>query len=172
MAQTPTPIVERYETCTFAGGRGDASLRGMPPGEPERLAPIFSAIDPWARLGYRPEGLLRYLGTNERGAPRYAVIVGHEVVGAVGLRLNWLKGPYLQFLGIVPDYQNSALGSAVVNWLAGEARAAGERNVWVCATSFNTAALRFYLRHGFEPVAEIDQLLTDDTSEVLLRRRL
>ena len=104
MREAPLPV-ERYETDFFGDGTGAVSLRPLPPGEPQKLGPLFAAIDPWARLGYPAEALTSYFGTLEKGAPRYAIMAGHEVAGAVGLRLNWLRGPYVQFLGILPQYQ-------------------------------------------------------------------
>lgn len=168
----PPPPVERYAVELFGGGRSEVTLRGLPPGEPVRLGPLFAAIDPWARLGYTPDALSAYFGTLEKSAPRYAIMIGNEVAGAVGLRLNWLRGPYIQFLGILPPYQKRKLGSALLAWLAHEARRHGESNIWVLASTFNDDALRFYEANGFVRTGEIADLVAPDTAEVLLRRRL
>jgi ribosomal protein S18 acetylase RimI-like enzyme len=171
MSNPPLPV-ERYETELFGGGRSDVSLRGLPPGEPVRLGPLFAAIDPWARLGYKPEALAGYLATIEKSAPRYAIMVGNEVAGAAGVRFNWLRGPYLQFLGILPAYQKRKLGGAFLAWLVHEARRHGEQNVWVLSSTFNDGALRFYEANGFVRTGEIPDLVAPDTAEILLRRRL
>ena len=169
MSQPPSPV-ERYETELFGGG--EIALRPMPPGEPQRLGPLFAAIDPWARLNYKPEALTAYLATLEKSAPRYAIMAGNDVAGAVGLRLNWLRGPYVQFLAVLPEYQKRKLGSAFLAWLAHEAKRHGEQNVWVLASTFNEDALRFYQSNGFERTGEIPDLVAQGTAEVLLRRRL
>lgn len=171
MSQAPSPV-ERYDTETFGGGSHEVGLRGLPPGESLRLGPLFANIDPWARLNYSGDALAGYLATIEKGAPRYAIMIGNEVAGAVGLRLNWLRGPYLQFLGILPAFQKRKLGSAVVAWLAHEAKRNGERNVWVMASDFNADALRFYEAHGFVRSSEIADLVGPGTKEILLRRNL
>jgi ribosomal protein S18 acetylase RimI-like enzyme len=171
MSQAPLPV-ERYETELFAGGRGDVTLRAMPPGEPQRLGPLFAGIDPWARLGYKPQALATYLGTLEKSAPRYAIMAGNEVAGAAGIRLNWLRGPYVQFLGILPEYQNRKLGRAFLDWLGFEAKRHGEPNIWVMTSTFNAGALRFYEANGYQRAGEIAELVAPNTAEVLLRRRL
>ncbi len=53
-----------------------------------------------------------------------------------------------------------------------QARAAGDRNLWVCASDFNAAGIMFYERHGFSRVADLDGLVRDGRTEVLLRKRL
>jgi ribosomal protein S18 acetylase RimI-like enzyme len=168
----PSQPVERYETELFSGGRTELSLRGLPPGEPQRLGPIFAAIDPWARLGYKADALSAYLGTLEKSAPRYAIMIGNEVAGVAGIRLNWLRGPYVQFLGILPQYQKHKLGTAFLAWLVHEARRHGEQNVWVLASTFNADALRFYEANGFERTGELADLVSPGTAEYLLRRKL
>lgn len=169
MSQT-TPPVERYEADLFGGG--DVTLRALPPGEPQRLGPIFAGIDPWARLGYKAEALSGYLGTLEKTAPRYAIMIGNEVAGVVGVRLNWLRGPYIQFMAVLPDYQKRKLGSAFLAWLAHEAKRHREQNIWVMASTFNDGALRFYEASGFERAGEVPDLVAPGTVEVMLRRRL
>ena len=95
----------------------------------ERLGTAFAAIDPWAAYGYPSAALSKFLSAVEPGAPRFALQVGGEVAGAAVIRTAWLRGPYLQFIGVTPAHQNSGLGSAVLDWMEREARAAGERNL-------------------------------------------
>jgi diamine N-acetyltransferase len=164
--------VERYEPGHFTVNGIDVGLRGLPPGEPQRLGPLLAAMEPWSRYPFRGDALAAYLSGIERGAPRYAIMAGNDVAGAVCIRLNWLRGPYLQFLGILPAYQKMKLGSAVLQWLEREARHNSEKNIWVCASDFNDGALRFYERNGFQRTALLEGLVTDTTAEVLLRKRL
>ena len=172
MSQAPAPLIERYDTSTFGPGRSDVALRSLPLGEPERLGPLFAAMDPWAELGIGAEALAIYLARIEKSAPRYGLMSGHAIAGAACVRLNWLYGPYLQFLGITATHQGQQLGSTFLNWLASEARTAGERNVWVCASGFNSRALKFYQRHGFLPVGQLDGLVKEGVPEYLLRLKL
>jgi diamine N-acetyltransferase len=171
MSQAP-PYVDRYDPGTFGIKDVDAGLRGLPPGEPERLGPLFAAMEPWTRYQYRPEAITTYLSGIERGAPRLAIMAGNEIAGAVCIRLNWLRGPYLQFIAVLPPFQKMGLGAAMLDWLAQEAKHNGEKNVWVCASDFNLGAIRFYERHGFVRTAVLDGLINADIAEVLMRKRL
>ena len=81
--------------------------------------------------------------------------MGDHLAGLVGLRLNWLRGPYLQFLGIVPEFQSAGLGKLVLNWMEHETRIGSAHNVFVCTTDSNEKAIAFYKRHGFRKVGEL-----------------
>lgn len=136
------------------------------------LAPHFAAMEPWSRYPFTALALARYLAAIEAGAPRYSLSAGGVLAGALALRLNWLRGPYIQFLGLLPSAQNKGLGAAVLGKIIEDAREAGERNVWVAAAHFNARAVRFYEAHGFVRTALLEGLVQDDMDEVLLRKRL
>jgi ribosomal protein S18 acetylase RimI-like enzyme len=90
--------------------------------------------------------------------------------GVVSVRDPWLKGPYLELLALLPPFQNRGLGATLIGWLEGEAVANGVRNLWVCASSFNVRALRFYERHGFARASVLPGLVAEGYDEILLRK--
>lgn len=136
------------------------------------LAEIFAAMEPWSRYPIAATALAAYLGSQEPGAPRFAIKAGDQTVGVAGLRLEWLRGPYLQFLGLVPQAQGFGMGGLVMAWLEREARAGGARNLWVCASAFNDGALAYYEARGFTRATQLPDLVADGIDEVLLRKRL
>lgn len=136
------------------------------------LGAAFAAINPWAGYPYPADAVEAYLGAREPGAPRFAIHIDGALAGAIGIRLNWLRGPYLQFLGILPDFQRRGLGEKSLAWFEGGARAQLERNLWVAASDFNADAIRFYERHGFERAALLEGLVDDSKTELLFRKRL
>lgn len=136
------------------------------------LAADFARMPPWSEYPYPAEAIAAYLDTVELAAPRHAIHSGGVLAGAVGIRLDWLRGPYLQFLGILPSHQGSGTGRAVLAWFETEARRAGSRNLWVAVSDFNGGAIRFYERHGFRETARIDGLVQDGKIEILMRKRL
>lgn len=138
----------------------------------QELGEAFAAMSPWRDYPLPASALARYLSQDEPGAPRFCIIARGEVAGATGLRRNWLRGPYLQFLGVLPAYQGRGLGAAVLDWMEQDARAAGEGNLWVAASDFNAGAIRFYERGGFHATARLDGLVRDGKTEVLMRKRL
>jgi ribosomal protein S18 acetylase RimI-like enzyme len=136
------------------------------------LADALACMPPWSVYPVPADGLFRYLTAAEPGAPRFALTLGDELAGVAGLRLNWLRGPYLQMLAVLPAHQGKGLGQLVLDWMERDAQVKGEHNLWVCASAFNANALRFYERAGFQRTATLDGLVSEEIAEILLRKRL
>jgi GNAT superfamily N-acetyltransferase len=136
-----------------------------------RLAEAVAAIDPWARLGTGSERMLTGLTVEDPHVCRRRIVVDGEDAGLVVVRYPWLFGPYLNLLAVLPAYQRGGLGAAVIAWM--EAEVAGySRNLWLCASSFNAAALAFYAAQGFARVGDLPDLVAPGFAEVLMRKRL
>lgn len=153
-------------------GSPSITYEAMTPADADVLAHALAAIDPWARYAYTPAALNDYLAATEADAPRFSISVDGKLAGAVGVRSNWLRGPYLQFLGILPACQHQGIGARTLIRFESEARAARAQNLWVATSDFNTRALAFYERHGFSRVAVLDGLIGPGAAELLLRKRL
>jgi GNAT superfamily N-acetyltransferase len=134
------------------------------------LAEAIVAMPPWSVMRYSADALTRFLAAPDGGVSRYLVQVGGEQAGAVSVRYPWLKGPYLELLALLPPFQGRGIGSAVLGWFEQEGLRLGARNLWVCASSFNTSALRFYRHHGFRPAATLAGLVAEGYDEMLLRK--
>jgi ribosomal protein S18 acetylase RimI-like enzyme len=161
---------DRYELPLAEGGV--LTVHPLPASQAEPLATAFAAIDPWASYRYPASALAAYLAKQEPGAPRFLLSVNNAVAGAIGLRVKWLHGPYIQFLAILPAFQRRGLGRIVLAWVEAEARANNGRNLWVAASEINADAIRFYERHGFAQTARLDDLAYDGRTEILMRKRL
>jgi diamine N-acetyltransferase len=173
MAQTG--VSGRSEMIVLpSGAKGEpvVTLSAVSDTAAKALGAGFAAIDPWARYPYPASALEAYFVAQEPGAPRYAIGSGGETIGALGLRLNWLRGPYIQFLGMLPGKQSRGLGGRVLGWVEADARNQGARNIWVAASDFNAGAIRFYERHGFTRAADLEGLVRDGKTEVLMRKRI
>lgn len=137
------------------------------------LAGRMVAMDPWRRYAtYTADGLARYLGHVEPDAPRFLLFQADAAVGAFGVRHAWLRGPYLQFLAVLPEAQRRGVASAVLGWLETDARARGERNLLVLTSAFNAPALKFYERAGFVRVGPLADLVADGITEIMLHKRV
>lgn len=159
-----------YDLAPGAANR--VALAPIPSNEAHPIAAAFAAIDPWAIYGYAPAQLAAFFSTSEPSAPRFALYADGDIAGVVGLKLDWLRGPFLQFLGILPASQGKGLGSSVLAWIEQEARRGAHRNLWVTASDFNVRAMSLYIGRGYEQVARLDGLISDEHAEILFRKRL
>ena len=104
------------------GTRSAVILEPLRPSEATALGHAFAAIEPWSKYPYPAAALASYFADGDHSAPRLALSIDGVTAGVVGLRLNWLCGPYLQFLGLLPTYQSLGLGAMALAWIDAQAR--------------------------------------------------
>ena len=134
------------------------------------LAAAIVAMPPWSAMDYPADAMARFLAMTSDGGSRYLIEIDGAEAGAVAVRHPWLKGPYLELLAVLPPFQRRGIGAGVMSWFEQAGRGLGARNLWVCASSFNDGALRFYQRHGFRPAARLPGLVAESYDEILLRK--
>jgi GNAT superfamily N-acetyltransferase len=149
---------------------GAARLEPLEPSACPGLAGAIAAIEPWSVMAYPAERLAAFLASPDQAVSRYLVRAEGMEAGVVSVRSPWLKGPYLELLALLPAAQGRGIGSTIMAWFEQTALDQEARNLWVCASSFNVRALRFYARHGFEPIATLPGLVVDGYEEILLRK--
>jgi len=162
---------QSYILPAIADGRRP-TLGPLPAEAAHPLSAEIAAMHPWREYPYPVEAFYRMLTAHEPGAPRFAILLEEEIVGVCLIRTAWLRGPYLQFLALVPRAHNLGIGGALLAWLESEARRAEERNLWVAASQINPGAIRFYERAGFTKVADLENLAYEGYMEFLFRKRL
>lgn len=136
------------------------------------LGPQFATVGPWKHYGASPEQLTASFCDATGGNRPFAIFAGDAIAGAIIVRDPWLIGPYLVFLGILPEYQGQKIGDCVLRWFEAEARRGGKRNIWLCVTGINADAQRFYRTHGWEVAATLPDLIRDGDDEIMMRKRL
>lgn len=150
---------------------GRVALKRMTDADAEALGTGLAAIDPWRRLNYSADALAGYLTRDDPAANRLSIYADGALSGVVAIREPWLRGPYLELLGLLPQAQRHGIGAIVLDWFEAEAPA-GAANLWVLCSDFNTEALAFYERHGFRRAFAIDGLVREGSAEILLRKLL
>ncbi|MFM8330589.1 MAG: GNAT family N-acetyltransferase [Candidatus Methylumidiphilus sp.] len=147
-------------------------LRPMTTAWAEPLGARLAAIDPWLKLGYSAATLARYLAADTPQRLALAVLDGDRPAACLTIRPDWLRGPLLELLAVLPDSQGIGLGQALIDWLVLETRQQSQYNLWTIGSAFNESALAFYRRQGFEQVGTLPGLIMAAESEVLLRLRI
>ena len=141
-------------------------------GEAMELGQRFAELEPWRSYNSAATSLSEFLAAQEDGAPRYGIHCNEKLAGAMCCRTNWLRGPHLQFIGILPETQKQGIGACILDWLESTAAASGGRHVWIMVAERNHDARRFYERHGYQVTAAIPDVVQDGMTELMLRKRL
>ena len=132
-------------------------------------AALMAASDPWLTLGYGFEDLLRMVRLP--GRERYVAHVDGQFAGFLLLNLHGTFAGYIQTIGLAPQCRGSGLGAQLVAF-AEQRIFRDHQNVFLCVSSFNHAARRFYQRLGYAQVGELTEFLVAGHSELLLRKTI
>ena len=123
--------------------------------------------DPWLRLGLDMDRCLRILKLDSRepwGLWQAGVLQG--------FLLLCFEGPfvgYVHLLGVAPQARGRGLGRQLLNH-AERLVFARSHNVFICVSSFNEGARRFYAGQGYLEVGRLDNYLVAGHDEILLRK--
>jgi ribosomal protein S18 acetylase RimI-like enzyme len=149
-----------------------STLSPLLPEDCPSLAAAIVAMEPWSVMEYPADRLADFLAKPDGSVTRCLIEVGGETAGVISVRYPWLKGPYLELLALLTPFQRKGIGGMLLKRFESEAALREARNLFVCASSFNENALRFYRRHGFHDVAVLPGLVAEGYDEILLRKRL
>lgn len=141
------------------------------PDEAQAVAEMLAASEPWATLQFSAAALAKYLTREDPALRRYLIAVEGRPAGVICVRHPWLRGPYIELLGLFPEQRGRGLGRKVLAWAEDEARREA-KNLWVVASSFNHRALELYRSLGFQTIGAIPGLVRPEYDEILLRKPL
>ena len=135
-----------------------------------QCADIMASTEPWITLGSTRDMTHRHVSNPL--AEAYIALAGEEVVGVIVLAINvpLIKG-YISGLAVKPPWRNRGIGARLL--AHAEQRIFGDSpNVFLCVSSFNPDAQRFYLRRGYEQVGELKDFTLAGASELLMRKTI
>lgn len=150
---------------------GPCELRTM---AAEWISPIanqLAQLEPWRTLAYTPDALGRYLAAGGQDFMRFAVMKEGEIAGTVCVRFPWLRGVYLELIGLFPQVQGQGIGRAVCEWLEQEVSGHAD-NLWTLVSTFNMPARRFYLGCRFMEIGVLEDFVRPGYNEILMRRTI
>jgi GNAT superfamily N-acetyltransferase len=137
--------------------------------EAHLLSRLLAGMDPWHTLRYTADALEGYLLHADAALSRYAVVSQDTIIGVICIRYPWLRGAYVELIGLDPVYQGVGIGSALLHWIEEQAQIETQ-NVWVLTSTFNTRARTFYARHGYVEIGILNDFVQPGYHEVLLRK--
>jgi len=136
--------------------------------EVEWCAHLMAGTDPWLAYKFSVEtcaGILRWPGSTLFVA-RIDEPVGFTLLHPRG----FLGCPYIAVIAVLPGLRSRGIGAQLLDFA--EAHFSGGRHVYLCVSSFNVRALRFYELHGYARAGELRNFIADGFSELVMQKRL
>jgi ribosomal protein S18 acetylase RimI-like enzyme len=147
----------------------DVVIRALGGDEEARAAAtIMANSEVWQRLARTFDHT--YAAVTNPQAERVVAVLGEQVVGIMilGINVPLIKG-YVAALAVHEDYRGRGIGSRLLKH-AEERIGRVSPHVFLCVSSFNDAARRFYERHGFRQVGELkDYAVAGKTERLMLK---
>ncbi len=134
-------------------------------------ATLMASSDPWRTLG-RDLGACVAVVAEAPETELFIASAEHGPLGFVLMRARGLAGsPYIVSIAVRPEARGQRVGEQLMEFV--ERRVAPPaRHLFLCVSSFNTSAQRFYARLGFALVGDLPDYLVDGASELILHKRL
>jgi ribosomal protein S18 acetylase RimI-like enzyme len=135
--------------------------------EVRECAELMASSEPWITLERTLEQATSILTSPTREV--YVGEVDGEMVGFAVLIMRGAFVGFLQTLAVKPSWRNRGIGTSMMRFV--EQRILRDTpNVFLCVSSFNDGAQRFYRRLGYEVVGELRDLIVPGHSEILMRK--
>lgn len=137
--------------------------------EARDCAQLMATSEPWMTLRRTHEQAVGLLTSPTREV--YVGVLGGEVVGFAVLVMRGILVGFVQTLAVKPAWRGKGIGTTLM-------RHAEERifrdtpNVFLCVSSFNDRAQRFYERLGYECAGDLKDLIVPGHSEILMRKTI
>jgi len=126
-------------------------------------------MEPWVTLGRSYEESLGIL--TDPLSEVYIARVGGELVGFAMIQLRGPFAGYVKSILVRPAWEGKGVGKALMGLL--ERRIFSEHpNVFLCVSSFNNRAQRFYEGLGYEAVGELRDYIVRGYSEIIMRKSI
>jgi len=129
----------------------------------------MTSSEPWLTFGRTYEDSLAVLTD-----PAKEVYVIQDPEGIAGFLLLDMRGVlrgYIQSVCVAPHRRGRGIGTTLIRWA--EARIGRESpNVFMCVSTFNTAAQRLYERLGYQRVGLLSDFMAAGHEELLLRKSI
>ena len=139
------------------------------PNDRKAAAALMAESDPWKKLGLRERHCLKTFGAPFRET--YAAREGKGLAGFVVITMYGTFRGYIQVLFVAPGYRGKGLGEELMKF-AEKKIFARSPNVFLCVSSFNKGAQRFYRRLGYAKAGLLKDFLVKGSDEMLLRKTL
>jgi ribosomal protein S18 acetylase RimI-like enzyme len=135
--------------------------------EAEACARVMSQSEPWITLQRTYDHAIK--GLTDPTREIYVALLEEALCGFVMINMVGPFRGYIQTICVFPDCRDQGIGRKLIQF-AEERVFRDSPNVFLCVSSFNTDAQRFYEQLGYKRIGEIDDYVVEGHSEFLMRK--
>ena len=133
----------------------------------DHCAEMMAGSEPWITLQRGKQKSLEII--NDPSKKVYIAWLQDEIVGFIIIEMKGTFKGYIKSICVSPSHRNKGSGSTLMSYA--EDRILSETpNVFLLVSSFNTGAIRFYQRLGYEQIGELKDFIIEGYSEILMRK--
>jgi len=135
--------------------------------EIKACAAIMANTSPWTILNIRAKQIEQTLRDNFYES--YVAYAGDAIAGVAVIQLKGVCTGYLKSIAVKKEFRKNHIGSLLMDHI--EKRILSVHpNVFLCVSSFNHDAKKFYLKRGYEEIGIIKDYLVKGYDEILMRK--
>ena len=135
----------------------------------KRAARLMAASDPWRKLGRNYLDCLNSMTAPFREV--YAARSGHEITGLAIVTMYGTFRGYIQSLFVAEGFRDQGLGALIMKHAEAKIFLRSP-NVFLCVSSFNKKAIRFYKRLGYRQCGRLTDFFVRGHDEILMRKTI
>lgn len=138
--------------------------------ERDMASRLLSSSEPWITLRVTAEQCF-----NNCHNPDFQVYIAYTGDMPSGIILIDPKGvagsPYIKSVAVFPEFRGKGIGAELLGFAEQQFRNKA-KYIFLCVSSFNLRAQKFYERNGYKAVGELKDYIIEGASEILVHKRL
>jgi ribosomal protein S18 acetylase RimI-like enzyme len=136
-------------------------------GEKIICAEIMTGSEPWITLGITKDSMVETL--KDPLLEVFVVENNAEIIATFVLQTKGAFTGYLKSIAVKKEWRGRKLGEFMMEFIEDRIFKIS-KNVFLCVSSFNDNAQRFYLKHGYQNVGLLKYYIVKGHDEILMRK--
>lgn len=137
--------------------------------EAGKCARLMAGLEPWITLKRNLAECRRLF--SDTSLEKFSAAVDGRLAGFLLISMQGAFIGYIKAVCVAPEFRRRGIGSALIRF-AEKRIFCQSPNVFLCVSTFNRNAKRFYLRLGYTVTGKLKDYLVKGSSEVLMRKNL
>jgi ribosomal-protein-alanine N-acetyltransferase len=138
--------------------------------EKNMAANLLASSEPWITLRISAE--LCYKNCHNPDFQVYIAYIGDNPSGIIIIDPKGVAGsPYIKSIAVYQEFRGRGVGAKLLSF-AEELFRGRSKYIFLCVSSFNLRARKFYEKNGYKVVGELKDFIIEGASEILIHKRL